>query len=61
MKEGQRSDLPQAKPPSDKPQAVDRTAQRQLEPEARKLMLEDGVPEQDQPSHEGPDLGDFEL
>ena len=61
VKEGQRSDLPQAKPPSDKPQAVDRTAQRQLEPEARKLMLEDGVPEQDQPSHEGPDLGDFEL
>jgi type IV conjugative transfer system coupling protein TraD len=61
VKEGQRSDLPRAKPPSDKPQAVDRTAQRQLEAEARKLMLEDGVPEQDQPSHEGPDLGDFEL
>jgi hypothetical protein len=42
VKEGQRSDLPRAKPPSDKPQAVDRTAQRQLEAEARKLMLEDG-------------------
>jgi len=61
VKEGQRSDLPRAKPPSDKPQAVDRIAQRQREAEARKLMLEDGVPEQDQPSHEGPDLGDFEL
>lgn len=61
VKEGRRSDLPRANPPSDKPQAVDRTAQRQREAEARKLMLEDGVPEQDQPSQEGPDLGDFEL
>ena len=60
-KEGRRSDLPRAKTPSHKPQAVDRAAQRQRETEARKLMLEDGVPEQDQPSHEGPDLGDFEL
>ncbi|AMU90267.1 type IV secretion system DNA-binding domain-containing protein [Sphingopyxis macrogoltabida] len=61
VKEGRRSDLPRANPPSDKQQAVDRIAQRQREAEARKLMLEDGVPEQDQPSHEGPDLGDFEL
>ena len=61
VKEGSRSDLPRANPPSDKPQAVDRAAQRQREAEARKLMLEDGVPEQDQPSQEGPDLGDFEL
>ncbi|AIT79240.1 type IV secretion system DNA-binding domain-containing protein [Novosphingobium pentaromativorans] len=61
VKEGRRSDLPRSNPPSDKPQAVDRIAQRQRETEARKLMLEDGVPEQDQPSHEGPDLGDFEL
>ena len=61
VKEGRRSDLPRANPPSDKPQAVDRTAQRQRDADARKLMLEDGVPEQDQPSHEGPDLGDFEL
>jgi len=53
--------LPRANPPSDKPLAVDRAAQRQREAEARKLMLEDGVPEQDQPSQEGPDLGDFEL
>ena len=61
VKEGRRSDLPRANPPPDKPQAVDRIAQRQREADARKLMLEDGVPEQDQPSHEGPDLGDFEL
>ncbi len=61
VKEGRRSDLPRANPHSDKPQAVDRTAQRQRDADARKLMLEDGVPEQDQPSHEGPDLGDFEL
>ena len=61
VKEGRRSDLPRANPLSDKPQAVDRIDQRQREAEARKLMLEDGVPEQDQPSHEGPDLGDFEL
>lgn len=60
-KEGRRSDLPRANPAPDKPQTVDRAAQRQRETEARKLMLEDGVPEQDQPSHEGPDLGDFEL
>jgi hypothetical protein len=59
--EGRRSDLPRANPPTDKPQAVDRIAQRQREAEARKLLLEDGVPEQDQPSQEGPDLGDFEL
>ncbi|PAL19372.1 type IV secretion system DNA-binding domain-containing protein [Sphingopyxis sp. GW247-27LB] len=61
VKEGRRSDLPRANPPSGKPQAADRIAQRQREAEARKLMLEDGFPEQDQPSHEGPDLGDFEL
>lgn len=61
VKAGRRSDAPRAAPPSDKPQAADRTAQRQREAEARKLMLEDGVPEQDQPSHEGPDLGDLEL
>lgn len=61
VKEGRRGDLPRANPPSDKPQAVDRIAQRQRGAEARKLMLEDGVPEQDQPSQQGPDLGDFEL
>jgi len=61
VKEGRRSDLPRADQPSEKPQAIDRIVQRQREADARKLMLEDGVPEQDQPSHEGPDLGDFEL
>lgn len=34
---------------------------RQPTGDARKLMLEDGVPENDEPSPSGPDLGDLEL
>jgi hypothetical protein len=36
-------------------------AARQSVADARKLMLEDGVPEQDTPPHDGPDLGDLEM
>lgn len=34
---------------------------RQSPADARKLMLEDGVRETDQPSQSGPDLGDLEI
>ena len=60
-KAARRVDAPRVDPPSRPQQFADQTAQRQRDADARKLMLEDGAREQDQPSHDGPDLGDFEL
>ena len=60
-KESRRTDAPQVETPSRSQPPTDQTAQRQGEVAARKLMLEDGVPQQDEPSRDGPDLGDFEL
>jgi hypothetical protein len=39
----------------------EKPAARQSVADGRKLMLEDGVPEQDTPAQGGPDLGDLEI
>lgn len=59
-RDGRRSDAPRAEPPPDKQHTADQTTQRQRDTDARKLMIDDGVPEQEQPSRDEPDLGDFE-
>ena len=43
------------------PIATDRSARREAAAEARRLMLEDGMPERDAVAKDGPDLGDLEL
>lgn len=60
-KEAGRSDAPPAKAPASRSSDTDKAAGRTGEPEARRLMVEDGLPERDTPSREGPDLGDLEL
>ena len=47
--------------PANRPLPSDRAADRQSDAEARKLMLEDGMPERDAGPREQPDLGDLEL
>ncbi|MCB4860935.1 type IV secretion system DNA-binding domain-containing protein [Sphingobium sp. PNB] len=60
-REAGRPDAPPAKAPASRPSDSDKAAGRTGEPEARRLMVEDGLPERDTPSREGPDLGDLEL
>jgi hypothetical protein len=60
-KEAGRSDALPAKAPASRSSDTDKAAGRTGEPEARRLMVEDGLPERDTPSREGPDLGDLEL
>jgi hypothetical protein len=60
-KESGRPDAPSIKGHASRPQAPDKPAERQADAEARKLMLEDGMPERDAPPREQPDLGDLEL
>jgi hypothetical protein len=59
-RESGRPDAPAVKPPARTAQQPEKPASRQAA-DTRKLMLEDGVPEQDTPSREGPDLGDMEM
>ena len=64
-KSPRRSDAPVVGKPDDPDQSARQVA-RAKPAEARKLMLEDGVPEQDPPAQDipdrsGPDLGDFEM
>ena len=56
-----RTDTPAAREQTVRTQPVDKPADRRGDAEARKLMLEDGVPERDPPPREEPDLGDLEL
>jgi hypothetical protein len=56
-----RPDAPPASVPGHRPSAADKAADRRGDAEARKLMLEDGVPEPAPPPREEPDLGDLEL
>ena len=56
-----RPDAPRVGVPESRPHGSDNAADRQSDAEARKLMLEDGMPEPDTPTREGPDLGDLEL
>jgi type IV conjugative transfer system coupling protein TraD len=56
-----RPDAPGPREPAARPQQVDKSADRRGDAEARRLMLEDGVPERDPPPREEPDLGDFGL
>jgi hypothetical protein len=60
-KEAVRPDAPAAREQALRPPAADKAAGRRSDAEARKLMLEDGVPERDPPPREEPDLGDLEL
>ena len=60
-KEAVRPDAPAAREQALRPPAADKAAGRRGDAEARKLMLEDGVPERDPPPREEPDLGDLEL
>lgn len=55
-----RADAPMVKLPAN-PSAAQQQVPRQNASDARKLMLEDGVPEQEPPLPSGPDLGDVEL
>ena len=43
------------------PPVPDKATSKEAAVEARKLMLEDGVPERDNASKDGPDLGDMEM
>ena len=54
-------DVPTVRDPTSRPQTPDKPAERQADAEARRLMLEDGMPERDTPPREQPDLGDLEL
>ena len=56
-----RPDAPVVKDPASRPQNADRPVGRPTEAAARKLMLEDGMPERDAPPRAQPDLGDLEL
>lgn len=56
-----RLDTPGARDRAARPQQVDKSGDRRGDAEARRLMLEDGVPERDPPPREEPDLGDFGL
>ena len=56
-----RPDAPVVKDPASRPQNADRPVGRPTDAAARKLMLEDGMPERDAPPREEPDLGDLEL
>lgn len=56
-----RPDAPVVKDPAGRPQNADRPVGRPTDADARKLMLEDGMPERDAPPREEPDLGDLEL
>lgn len=60
-REPSRPDAPRVGAPESRPHASDNAADRQSGAEARKLMHEDGMPEPDTPTREGPDLGDLEL
>jgi type IV conjugative transfer system coupling protein TraD len=60
-KEPGRPDAPTVRGHANRPQAPDKPAERQADAEARRLMLEDGMPERDVPPREQPDLGDLEL
>jgi len=60
-REAGRPDAPPAKAPASRPTDTDKAAGRTGEAEARRLMVEDGLPERDTASREGPDLGDLEL
>ncbi|OYZ12597.1 MAG: conjugal transfer protein TraD [Novosphingobium sp. 28-62-57] len=59
--EARRADVPAAKDQMNQVQKPGKAAAPQSAPEARKLMIEDGVPEQDTPSHDGPGYGDLEM
>ena len=59
--EARRTDAPAAKDQANLVQKPDKSAARQNVADARKLMIEDGVPEQDTPSHDGPGFGDLEM
>jgi len=50
-----------AKPPQTARHEQGQGASRQSEAEARKLMLEDGLREQEEPTRTGPDIGDMEM
>lgn len=56
-----RPDAPPASVPAHRSPAIDKAAEKRSDAEARKLMLEDGVPERDPPPREEPDLGDLGL
>jgi hypothetical protein len=56
-----RTDTPAAREQALRTQQADKPADRRGDAEARKLMLEDGVPERDAPPREEPDLGDLGL
>ena len=60
-KEPGRADAPTVRNPATRPQVPERPVERQADAEARRLMLEDGMPERDAPPREQPDLGDLEL
>jgi type IV conjugative transfer system coupling protein TraD len=56
-----RTDTPAARDQAVRTQQADKPADQRGDAEARKLMLEDGVPERDPPPREEPDLGDLGL
>jgi len=56
-----RPDDPTVRNPANRPLPSDKAADRQSDAEARKLMLEDGMPERDAGPRAQPDLGDLEL
>jgi hypothetical protein len=60
-KEPGRPDAPTVKGQAGRLKAPDKPVERQADAEARRLMLEDGMPERDAPPREQPDLGDLEL
>ena len=59
--DARRTDAPATRDQASQASKADKPAARQSVADARKLMLEDGVPEQDTPPHDGPDLGDLEM
>jgi hypothetical protein len=59
--DARRADAPAAKDQANQAQKPGNSAAPQSAPDARKLMIEDGVPEQDTPSHNGPGFGDLEM
>lgn len=59
--DARRTDAPATKDQANQAVKPEKPAARQGIADGRKLMLEDGVPEQDTPAQGGPDLGDLEM
>jgi type IV conjugative transfer system coupling protein TraD len=55
-----RSDVPPSGAPA-KSAPLEKPGKRTRDAEARRLLIEDGVPERDDAAPKGPDLGDFEM